>query len=190
VVSTSTQRAAEYAPVEVSFSPDPGFELLFDGLHAEQELGRPFLFHLELSIGKMPPDISSLIGSACCIWLYEADNTAEPDRYFHGIVTRIVAAGLSGGAYRYTMELRPWVWLLSQITDCRIFQKKSAFEIVTQVFRDAGFSDFEDHRQGGAGDIQLEYCVQYRETSLAFVTRLMEQFGSITTSPTAEPPIL
>jgi type VI secretion system secreted protein VgrG len=111
------------------------------------------------------------------VWLYEADNPEEPNRYFHGIVTRIIALGLSGGAYRYRLELRPWIWLLSQIIDCRIFQKQSAFQIVTQVFRDAGFSDFKDRRQGGAGDIQLEYCVQYRETSLDFVTRLMEQFG-------------
>lgn len=168
---------ADYAPVEVDFTPKAPFQLLFDGLHAEQELGRPFLFLLELSSGKLESTISSLIGSACCIWLYDADNTEEPNHYFHGIVTRLVSAGLSGGAYRYKLEVRPWIWLLSQITDCKIFQNKTAVQIVTQVFRDAGFSDFLDKRQSGAGDIQLEYCVQYGETSLAFVTRLMEQFG-------------
>ena len=168
---------ADFAPVEVDFTPKAPFQLLFDGLHAEQELGRPFLFHLDLSSGQLEPTVSGLIGSACCIWLYEADNREEPNHYFHGIVTRLVSAGLSGGAYRYKLEVRPWIWLLSQVTDCRIFQNKTAFQIVTQVFRDAGFSDFTDKRQGGAGDIQLEYCVQYCETSLAFVTRLMEQFG-------------
>ncbi len=176
-MSGTSQRAADYAPVEVDFTPDPGFQLLFDGLHAEEELGRPFLFHLDLSSGKLQANVSALIGSACCIWMYMTEDQTTPDRYFHGIVTRLTSAGLSGGAYRYKLEIRPWVWLLSQITDCRIFQKKSAFQIVTQVFRDAGFSDFEDHRQSGAGDVQLDYCVQYRETSLAFVTRLMEQFG-------------
>ena len=173
----STGRAGDYAPIEVTFTPDPGFQLLFDGLRAEEELGRPFLIHLDLSSGKLRTDVSSLIGHGCTIWMFQAEDELQPNRYFHGIVTRLVSAGLSGGAYRYKLELRPWVWLLSQITDCRIFQNKTAFEIVTQVFRDAGFSDFEDKRQGGAGDIQLDYCVQYRETSLAFVTRLMEQFG-------------
>jgi type VI secretion system secreted protein VgrG len=171
-------RARDYAPIEVSFSPDPGMELLFDGLHAEQELGRPFLFILEMSTGKLQTDVSKLIGATGSIWLYDEDaDEQDRDRYFHGVVTRVVSAGLSGGAYRYRMELRPWVWLLSQVTDCRIFQDKSAFEIVTQIFRDNGFSDFKDKRQGGAGDIKLTYCVQYRETSLDFVTRLMEQFG-------------
>jgi type VI secretion system secreted protein VgrG len=172
-----SRRAADYAPVEVNFSPDPGFQLLFDGMHAEEELGRPFLINLDLSSGTLRSNVSTLIGSACSVWLYQAEDEKDPDHYFHGVVTRIRAAGLSGGAYRYKLELRPWIWLLSQIADCRIFQKKTAFQIVTQIFRDAGFSDFEDHRQSGAGDIELEYCVQYRETSLAFVTRLMEQFG-------------
>ena len=174
---SKTGRAGDYAPIEVIFSPESPFQLLFDGLRAEEELGRPFLIHLDLSSGKLQTDVSNLIGNGCTVWLYQAEDEAQPNRYFHGIVTRLVSAGLSGGAYRYKLELRPWIWLLSQITDCRIFQNKTAFEIVTQVFRDAGFSDFEDKRQGGAGDIELEYCVQYRETSLDFVTRLMEQFG-------------
>ena len=171
-------KASDYAPIEVTFSPDPGFEMLFDGLHAEQELGRPFLFLLDMSSGKLISDVSKLIGATGSVWLYDEDAGEEDkNRYFHGIVTRVISAGLSGGAYRYKMELRPWLWLLSHITDCRIFQDKSAFEIVTQVFRDNGFSDFKDKRQGGAGDIKLTYCVQYRETTMDFVTRLMEQFG-------------
>ena len=98
-------------------------------------------------------------------------------RYFNGIVARAPMTGLCRGAYRYRIELRPWIWLLSRIQDCRIFQNKSALDIITNVFRDAGFSDFEDKRQNRPGDTMLEYCVQYRETSFDFVTRLMEKFG-------------
>ncbi len=175
--SASESHIADYAPVEVTFSPKPSFRLLFDGLHVEQELGRPFLIQLEVSSGTVKANAADLLGATCAIWLYEEPDETEQNRYFHGIVTRVISAGLSGGAYRFKLEVRPWVWLLSQTQDCRIFQKMSAFQIVTKVFRDAGFSDFQDKRQGGAGDIQLEYCVQYRETSLDFVTRLMEQFG-------------
>ncbi len=175
--SNDGRRRLEYAPVEVDFSPDPGFTLLFDGLHAEEELGRPFLIQVDLSTGQLQPGISKLIGGTCCVWMYQAEDKSTPDRYFHGIVTRVVSAGMLGGAYRYKVELRPWIWLLSQVTDCCIFQKKSAFQIVTDIFRNAGFSDFEDKRQASAGEAQLEYCVQYHETSLAFVTRLMEQYG-------------
>ena len=51
------------------------------------------------------------------------------------------------------------------------------WDVITTVFRDAGFTKFEDKRQNGTGDIKLEYCVQYEETSLDFVTRLMETYG-------------
>ncbi len=165
------------APVKVTFTPDPGFTVLFDSLNAEEELGKPFLFQLEVSSGKQQTNMYKLVGSTCSISMNQPKDETQPDRYFHGIVAKISASGLAGGSYRYSVEVRPWVWTLSHTTDCLIFQKQSAFQIVTKVFRDAGFSDFQDKRQGGAGDTQLDYCVQYNETSLAFVTRLMEQYG-------------
>jgi len=48
-------------------------------------------------------------------------------------------------------------------------------EIIKQVFRDAGFSDFEEALTGAYRT--WEYCVQYRETAFQFVSRLMEQEG-------------
>ena len=59
---------------------------------------------------------------------------------------------------------------------------------MTGLFRDAGFTDFSDKRQNAAGDLVLDHCVQYRESTFDFVTRLMERFGFYTTSsltPTA-----
>ena len=48
-------------------------------------------------------------------------------------------------------------------------------EIIKQVFRDLGFSDFEDALTRPYRE--WEYCVQYRETSFDFISRLMEQEG-------------
>ena len=39
----------------------------------------------------------------------------------------------------------PWVGFLEHTSDCKIFQDMTASEIILQVFRDAGFSDFEDN---------------------------------------------
>ena len=48
-------------------------------------------------------------------------------------------------------------------------------DILKQVFRDRGFSDFDDRLKG---EYRVwEYCVQYRETDFNFVSRLMEQEG-------------
>ena len=50
--------------------------------------------------------------------------------------------------------------------------------IITDIFRDAGFSPHRGQAaEPGRRSVTLEYCVQYRETTFDFVTRLMEEFG-------------
>ena len=45
------------------------------------------------------------------------------------------------------------------------------------MFQDRGFTDFESKLTEDGQNPKLEYCVQYRETDLNFVSRLMEQHG-------------
>jgi type VI secretion system secreted protein VgrG len=160
--------------LDVSVSPDPGFKLVFDSIMGTEELGRPFLYELMMSSVEARGDLMSLLGSSATVTL---SLPGRSRRYINGIITRIAYAGLQAGAFTYRIELRPWIWLLTQAQDCKIFQNKSPFDIVTGIFTAAGFSDFEDKRQNSAGNMLLDYCVQYRETSYAFVTRLMEQYG-------------
>jgi type VI secretion system secreted protein VgrG len=160
--------------VSVTISPPPAFELTFDSMTATEELGRPFRYELEMSSTTAKGDLTALLGASVTVAL---KLPAGDQRYFNGIVARLAYAGLEGGAYTYRIELRPWIWLLSRTQDCRIFQNKSAWDIIQAVFGDAGFTDVTDKRQSQNGSTVLEYCVQYRETSLDFVTRLMEEFG-------------
>jgi type VI secretion system secreted protein VgrG len=160
--------------VDVAISPDPGLELGFSALRATEELGRPFLFELDVSSSTVKGDLTSLLGSSATVRIALDDRTK---RYFNGIVTHASYEGLVGGAHRYRLELRPWIWLLSRIQACRIFQHQSVWTVITTIFRDAGFTDFKDQRQNGTGDLVLDYCVQYEESSLDFVTRLMETYG-------------
>jgi type VI secretion system secreted protein VgrG len=160
--------------VTVAISPDPGFPLVFDGMTATEELGRPFLIELDLSSGKARGNIESTLGSSVTVTMTDANSNKT---YFNGILTRACFTGLNGGVYRYHAELRPWIWLLTRTRDCKIFQNKSAWDIINEVFKDQGFSAIEDKRQSQAGSTVLEYCVQYRESAFDFVTRLMEQFG-------------
>ena len=171
----ASQKPAPYGKVTLDPPPDdPDFELIFDGLEAIETLGRPFLLNLDVSCTKSTSDLVKLLGSRVTLTFTRTDGST---RYFNAFLTRIVYAGLAGGASRYHLELRPWIWLLSRIHDCKIFQNMAPFDIITQVCRDAQFSDFADKRQNQAGSTVLEYCVQYRESSLDFVTRLMEQYG-------------
>ena len=174
-MSGSDDSESGVAYLEVKITPDPGFEVLFDGMVMTEEFGRPFLIQLDLSSKTLKGDPTSMLGSSVTVTLSDAQH--QNKRYFNGILARVGYAGLIAGTYRYHIELRPWIWLLSRVHDCKIFQKKSVWDIITSVFRDATFSAFEDKRQNQAGSTVLEYCVQYRESSFDFVTRLMEQHG-------------
>src|SRR5262249_49663592 len=61
-------------------------------------------------------------------------------------------------------------------TDCRIFQNLSVPDILEQVFNTFGFTDYQFSLSRGDYS-KLEFCVQYRETALNFVSRLMEEAG-------------
>ena len=76
----------------------------------------------------------------------------------------------------YRAELRPWLWFLTRTSDCRIFQHKTVPDIVKEIFREQGFTDFKDALTSSYRE--WDYCVQYRETDFNFVSRLLEQEGA------------
>ncbi|MFI8746667.1 type VI secretion system Vgr family protein [Pseudomonas sp. NPDC077186] len=146
--------------------------LLLQSLEGSEELGRPFQYHLELTSEDASVKFDQLLGKPMGLALELYDGG---ERYFHGIVCACRQTVGTGQYAGYQVTLRPWLWLLSRTSDCRIFQNKTVPDIIKQVFRDLGFSDFEDSLSGSYRE--WEYCVQYRETSFDFVSRLMEQEG-------------
>ncbi|CAH0260562.1 type VI secretion system tip protein VgrG [Pseudomonas mediterranea] len=78
-------------------------------------------------------------------------------------------------AERYQLLLRPWLWWLSLASNNRVFQNLATSDIVTTIFKDHAFTDFQLKLSGSY--TPREYCVQYGETDLAFVSRLLEEDG-------------
>jgi type VI secretion system secreted protein VgrG len=147
-------------------------DLLLEHAILREELGKPFEFQLDLLSKR--DDIA--VGEA--LWkpiTITVDLPGGGSRLFHGLVTRFVAGETRGEYSRYRATLRPWLWLLSRISDCRIFQKMTVPDVIKQVFRDRGFSDFDDRLSETYRT--WEYLVQYRESDLNFVSRVMEQEG-------------
>jgi type VI secretion system secreted protein VgrG len=102
----------------------------------------------------------------------------EADRHFHGIVTRFEQTGASGRFYLYRLRLGPALDLLALERDCRIFQDLTTEAIVRQVLGESGIlSDRIDFRLQRKNPAPRPYCVQYRETDLDFVSRLLEEDG-------------
>ncbi len=150
----------------------PAEDLLFRSMNGTEELGRPFIYELELLSPKEDITLDDVLGQEACVTL---DLPSGGQRFFHGYVTHFAQIGRRGDYAAYSMQLRPWLWLLTRTADCRIFQQKTAPDIIKAVFREHGFSDFKDSLNGSYRT--WEYCVQYRETDFNFVSRLMEQEG-------------
>lgn len=141
-------------------------------LSGTESLGRPFRFELELFSDDDHVDLDAVLGLPMGVALEQRGDTP---RYFHGHAIRFEHVGLVGRRSVYRATLRPWLWFLTRTADCRIFQNLTAPDIVQKIFRDRGFSDFENKLAGTYR--QREYCVQYRETDFRFVSRLLEEEG-------------
>lgn len=98
-----------------------------------------------------------------------------------GLVVSARNLNSDGALTRYHLELRPWLWVLAQGMNSRVFQDQSVLQIVEQVF--AAYPAYA-HWQITADAERLlaavrprSYCTQYRESDLNFVQRLLAEEG-------------
>lgn len=146
--------------------------LLPEGFSGEEALSRPFMFTVDLVSEDPEIDGEALLRSDLRIEMDLPDGGA---RSIHGIVRRFVQRGRERDLVSYRAEVVPWLWFLSLRQDSRIFQEMDVLAIVEEVFQGQGYSDF-DIRCTRSYDTR-EYTVQYRESDLDFVSRLLEDEG-------------
>jgi type VI secretion system secreted protein VgrG len=140
---------------------------------ASEGLSELFEIHVDCASEKPVADLSKLLGGQSSVRVFTIGGKT---RHFSGIVVEAREIVAQGHLHAYRLVLRPWTWLLSQAADSRIFQNKSVVDIIQEVFQKAGFGSGFELKLSETYK-PLEYCVQYRETHLDFVLRLMEQFG-------------
>jgi type VI secretion system secreted protein VgrG len=146
--------------------------LLLERFSGEEHISSPFRFNLEMLSEKAYIDPDTVLRKPVSVTVV---NPGGEERYVHGIVNRFATSGRRAGLSSYRIEIVPWLWFLSLTSDCRIFQNLTALEIITKVFDDLGYSDYKLKVMGTLA--KRVYCVQYRESSLAFVSRLLEDEG-------------
>lgn len=170
-LSTQTRRWTDQRPsppVKMAFkSPLADDALVLQQVRGVEALSRPFLFKLDLAVIDTAAQISTLPGEAATLTLISGD---DKERYISGQITRVVR---TGDALR--IELRPWPWLLTLTRDCRIYQDQSVPEIIQLLAGETGIGEVDD--QLVRTYAKRDYCVQYRESGLAFISRLMEECG-------------
>lgn len=148
--------------------------LLLQELTGYEGISRLFSYELDLlAFENDSIAFDDIVGEKISLTLHLPDGTP---RYINGYVSRFTQGETDERFFtHYHAQVVPWLWFLTRQADCRIFQNLAAPDIISQVFNLFDFKDFRLSLK--ASYPQLEYCVQYRETSFNFVSRLMEEFG-------------
>lgn len=150
---------------------DSGMEMIdFSGTEYVNEIN---LFTVRV-LTKDTVDLDTFLGTEMEI---EVEVAPEKKRQFPGMVTGARFAGLEQFGYVYEFQLRPWLWLLSYRVNSRIFHEQSTLDIIRKICNETlgRGGDIEVHTR--FGQKPREYTVQYNESDLNFVRRLLEEEG-------------
>ena len=156
----------------------PADGLLFHTLKGTETLSRPFVLTAELLATDARIDRHALLGKPVTFTLpTDGLMNALSPRYLNGKITRVAVRSeeLSGTRYAvYMLTVEPDLWPMKRDRNLRIFQSQTVPQIVQTLLKEYGVN--VETRLAGSYRV-WEYCVQYQESSLDFISRLMELEG-------------
>lgn len=146
----------------------------FSSMSGFEKMSQCFRFDLRVVSEDFEILADEFLGKSVTIEVGGLHDDPMDTKYFNGIVERFSYAENEGRLAAYDIVLRPNIWFLSNTTDNRIFQKLNAIDIVQKIFMEYGF---ENYKNLCSSKEEREYCVQYGESDLDFVQRLLEEEG-------------
>lgn len=146
--------------------------LLLQGFQGQDGVSRLFSFELMMHSENRSISFESIVGKKATITVKLPDKS---ERYINGIIASFSQGGATPEFASYHATLVPWFWFLTRTSDCRIFQNMTVPDIIQKLFQEHGFADFKNKLHGSFKP--REYCVQYRETTFNFISRLMQEEG-------------
>jgi len=157
--------------VTVAKTPLGEDTLIFTHLIGRDEISRCFAFTVGFISKDTEIDPLKMLGGIVSV----EGEAGDHKRWFTGICSEFRQVRVEDTLAHYEAVVSPWLWFLGNTTDCRIFQHMTVVEIIEDIFSKYGIAKFEKRLQGSYPP--REYCVQYDETDLDFVQRLMEHEG-------------
>ncbi len=151
---------------------DPECKFRVMEFSAHEWISTPYEVNLSLA-EKNGVAFSDAIGKEALLEIY--DKQGKKIRFFHGILSQFVKTGKKGDFYLYKATLVPDLWRLSLKQNCRIFQNTDTPTIVKEVLDKTDIKSVDVGKLTTYG--KREYCVQYRETDLNYISRLLAEVG-------------
>ncbi len=139
-----------------------------------ERLGEPFRYEITVISRQPIRDLTRPLGTRMTVGLKLKNGG---DRYFNGIVTSFRFIGIDETRRtNYVADVRSWLTLLDYRQNCRVFESKTALDIIQAIFAEHPVARYRNATLGREMRIR-PLTVQWNETDLAFVSRLMEQEG-------------
>jgi type VI secretion system secreted protein VgrG len=151
----------------------PADKLKVVSFFGSEGISELFRFSVDLASSDKEIDFDAAVGQPTLLTIHGP----KEKRYINGIVSLFEQTGKTGKLTRYRAEVVPTVWMLSRRSNCRIFQNLAVPAIIKQVLTDGGVASDQFEFSLKKTYQPRDYCVQYRESDLSFISRLMEQYG-------------
>src|SRR5580704_14711070 len=110
----------------------------FEGTEA---IGELFEYHIEALSTDANINFKTALGKTCSVHLETTDHAG---RDFGGILTKAKWAGTRFKFQVYQLVLRPWPWLLSLRSYCRIFSNMKVKAIIKEALGNNSFGQIVD----------------------------------------------
>lgn len=154
--------------------PDAFVVTGFDGI---EELNRPYRLTIHLTAEDDSTETADLLGRDVRLTLDRGDAHM---RDFFGLVDEVTIRENAETLQTSTIVVVPALQALRLTRNTRIFQEKTTLEIVESLLRESLLPYGRDVDATAVDFNRLvvrDYCVQYAETNLDFVHRLLEEDG-------------
>jgi type VI secretion system secreted protein VgrG len=179
--STDTRLYTLSAPNSQSTLPA---DLMVESFVLHEAVSQPFSLYINALVLDAHVELKRLTARPITLHTTLADGSRVRRS---GYVTQAEALESDGGFARKGLLVQPWIALLGHTLCSRVWQGKSVIEIVEDVFADHASiaawkwgEDVPSHVAQGMfarNQGQRSYCVQYRESDLDFVNRLLAEEG-------------
>jgi type VI secretion system secreted protein VgrG len=159
--------------------------LAFEG---REHLSQPFTYRVEFTSTERDLAAETLLGQDARFSLHAAPQkpptsgfsapAVKPLRTLHGVVTGFKRQSGSNDQARYEITLQPRLALLGQGRQFRIYQHQSVPQIVESILRSRHDFEGQDFLFSLKRDYpRREQVMQYGESDLAFIDRLLADVG-------------
>jgi type VI secretion system secreted protein VgrG len=166
-------------------------DLMVERFSLADSIGEPFQLQLHALCVHNRTDLHALLGQRITLLTALSDGTQHRRS---GLVMEAYDAGSDGGLVRHRLVVQPWIALLAHTRASRVWQDKTIVQILDDVLgadayrAHASWTWGETDAEGNTEDLGAflargpnagvrSYCVQYRESDLSFLNRLLAEEG-------------